>query len=244
MKWKSAIITELSGSVGNLVASTSRGGVGYFRKKVIPANPNTLLQQAVRAAIASASVFWNTILSEADQEAWWDLAEGSQTGQTLFVKVNQPRIYAQNAGRTTDESGAYTARTLSIIDTPPESFSTPLTSPTAVVIDDSANTLKFNVNQDDPWVTQTLAIGESNGLYVYASHQQQPSRFSQQHSFQMLAAVVRENGDLADPDEVTINLATYGFTTIVGRVMYLKFIAQDKFGSISVPIIMRVTITA
>jgi hypothetical protein len=146
VKWSSSLVDTLSGSMGGRTASTARGGIGYFRQRTIPRNPSSPLQSAVRAALSSASVFWNTILSEAEREAWWDLASGGQTGQSLFTKTNQARIYANNSGRTAGLTGTYLALTLDVVLTPPESSSTNLTTPTAIVIDDSANTLVFTAN--------------------------------------------------------------------------------------------------
>lgn len=245
MKWTSSLVDSLSGKLGGRVASVARGGIGYFRTLVIPRNPRSPLQLAVRAALSSVSVYWNTILSEADQEAWWDLATGSQTGQTLFGRTNQPRIYAVNSGRMADTDGNYGAEsgTPDVVTTPPLSASTELSAPTAVVIDDSANTLTFDASATDTYNSQTLGAGEFSILFVYATHQQSASRASPQHPYQLLQALVRTAGD---PDVTTplINLATHGFTTQVGKVMYLKFIAQAKDGSVSIPIVQRVTITA
>lgn len=243
MKWSSSLVDTLSGSMGGRTASTARGGIGYFRTKVVPRNPSTLLQSAVRAALSSAAVYWNTVLSEADQEAWWDLAEGGQTGQSLFTKANQGRIYATNSGRTAGITGTYAGFLMDVVLTPPESFSTTLTTPTAIVIDDSANTLVFVANAIDEWNAEAVGSDQHAMLAVYASHQQSASRFSRQHPYQALAFVVREEGDAA-AGTVTINLATYGFTTQVGKVMYLKFRAYTTDGRVSGEINVRQTIVA
>jgi hypothetical protein len=243
MKVTSAILTSMRGKLGGLVASVARGDIQYFRKLVIPSNPRTLLQNAVRAAMTSASVYWNTLLSEADQEAWWDIAEGSRTGQTIFIRCNQPRVYATNSGRTAGITGTYAAFTLGYVLTPPDSASTPFTAPATVTIDDSANTMAFTANADDPWNAETVSSDQFAVLFIYASHQQNPSRFSRQHSYQLVAAVVREEGSAAVA-AVNLNLATHGFTTQVGKVMYVKMVAMAQDGSISIPFERRVTITA
>jgi hypothetical protein len=244
MKWRSSLVDELSGSMGGRTASVARGGIGYFRSRVIPRNPNTLLQSAVRAALSSASVYWNTILSEADREAWWDLAEGGQTGQSLFTKANQARIYAVNSNRTVDSSGAYTELDVPIVTVPPESSATNLTTPSPIVIDDSANTLSVTVSQLDDWNAETVPTDAASMLAVYASHQQSASRNSRQHPFQALGFVVRPEADPTIATPIVFNLATHGFTTQAGKVMYLKFIAYTSDGRVSSAIITRVTITA
>lgn len=243
MRWTSSLVDTLRGSMGGRTASTSRGGVGYFRARVIPRNPRSLLQLASRAAVASAAVLWRTILTEDQQELWWDLATGSQTGQTLFSRANQPRIYAQNAGRTTGLAGGYEAIEIPAIITPPDSASTPLTTPTGVVIDASDNTLVLTANADDPYNAETLTTGQVACLLVYATHQQNASQFSRSRSYQMCAAICRQAGDpaIGSPE---IDLSAFGFTTTTGKVMYLKFVALDHEGRASVPVEMRVPITA
>lgn len=236
MKVRSPLVTEMSGKLGNMVASTARGGITYFRALVTPRNPATLLQLALRAALVSAARYWKETLTESQQEAWWDVAEGGQTGQTLFQRVNQPRIYAVNAGLATPP--------FVVVTEPPETTSTPLTPPTSIVIDDSANTLTFTPSVDDQWNAETVDAGKVSGLFVYASHQQSASRFSRQHAYRIIGTLSRAEGDPTFNTAQVINLAPLGFTTQAGKVMYVKFVAQDQNGGVSIVFEQRVTITA
>jgi hypothetical protein len=65
----SPLITALSGSVKDSTFSKWKGR-DYLRARVIPANPNTLLQQAQRARMAAAVNYWQSI--HADLAAWWN----------------------------------------------------------------------------------------------------------------------------------------------------------------------------
>jgi hypothetical protein len=238
MKCTSPLLENMSGKLGGSVASRARGGIAYFRALVIPTNPDTSMQKAAREAIASASARWRSILTEAQQEAWWDVATGAQTGQTLYTKINQPRIFAVNTTRVT----LATDTTLVPIDTPNALFtpSTQLTAPTGMVIDDSANTLVISgISTADPW--QVDADENDPGvLYIYGSHQQNSSRFSRQHPYQLLAAYTKGATNITT---VTVNLAPLGFTTQTDKVMYIKLRAQDKYGGLSTDLVQRVAIT-
>lgn len=86
-----------SGKLGGQVASTNKGGP-YLRTKVVPHNPQTVSQQAVRSLLTNVSKTWSTLTSA--QIAAWNAVVGSwQTkntlgntmtldGKNLFTKLN------------------------------------------------------------------------------------------------------------------------------------------------------------
>lgn len=240
MKYKSAIFTELSGKLGGLVASTARGGIGYLRKLVDPSNPNTFLQNASRNAVSSAAAYWRTIMNDAQRELWWDIAEGSGTGASIFTRLNQPRFYTNATGRQVVE-GTGTGP-LAVITAPPDGTSVPFNGAT-IVIDDSANAMSVSgLEVTDAW--QADADGGASQfavMYIYASHQQSSSRLSRQHPFELITAVL-----VGDPTATfaSIPLAALGFTTEAGKVMYVKYYVQDIAGRTSTPIVERITIVA
>lgn len=244
MKVISPIFSSMRGKLGGAVGSVARGGIAYFRALVIPTNPSTTLQTLVRAAMQSASAYWRTTLSETNQELWWDQASGGQTGQGLFTKVNQPRVYAQNTGLARSNDTADPIDAIDYVVTPPDGTGTTITLPSAIVIDDSANTLTFTAGPDDEWNTETPVASKPSLLYVYGSHQQSPSRFSRQHPYRLLAVVERVNGDPAVGALISpIPLAPLGMTTTAGDVMYVKFRASTSDGRISNEVTTRVIIT-
>ena len=63
-----AIVTEGRGKLGGHVASRNAGGA-YFRTRVTPVNPRTLLQQSYRSVFGSISRSWRA-LTEVQREAW------------------------------------------------------------------------------------------------------------------------------------------------------------------------------
>jgi hypothetical protein len=104
MKFKGDFLGAPSGSVGGLVFSHNRYGY-YCRKKVIPTNPNTSLQQAVRAIFGQLAAAWSNTLT-ASQRAAWELYAANvpvlnnlgdpQTlsGNAMYIRCNTPRLQA------------------------------------------------------------------------------------------------------------------------------------------------------
>lgn len=122
MKFKSEIVTQVSGSIGGTTYSHNRGGM-YRRARSIPTNPDTSLQQASRNAFGMLAAYWRDTLSTAQRDAWSNYAEQSPivdklgdplvlTGQQMFIRSNQPRARAGEAlvaaGPTTSGVGVLT----------------------------------------------------------------------------------------------------------------------------------------
>jgi hypothetical protein len=82
VKYKSAIMTEASGSVGGLTASHNKGGA-YFRARVTPVNPATPRQNYARAALSGAVSAWSNTLTAAEREAWSAYAEAVPVTNTI-----------------------------------------------------------------------------------------------------------------------------------------------------------------
>ena len=127
MIWK-GIITSASGSIGGITASRNRGGQ-YFRARVVPTDPNTNEQQAMRGLMASITVIWNDVLTAA-QRAAWDVYAANvpmtnrlgdtvyHTGLNHFYRSNAALL--QNGGTRVDAApttynlGEFTAVTVAI----------------------------------------------------------------------------------------------------------------------------------
>ena len=92
----------MSGSMGACVASHNRGGQ-YFRQRVIPTNPNTTRQNAVRGYFSAAVVAWTNTLTAPQRLAWKTWADNVPmtdvlgqtfylTGQQAYIRTNVPRF--------------------------------------------------------------------------------------------------------------------------------------------------------
>lgn len=99
---KGALMSQPSGSLGGVTASHGRSG-SYLRARVVPVNPNTIYQQAVRTIAGNLATAWVTTLTDV-QRAAWDLyadavAMTNRVGDTIyltglnhFLRSNTPRI--------------------------------------------------------------------------------------------------------------------------------------------------------
>lgn len=67
--FKSHIASEISGSVAGTTFSRNRGGA-YMRARVVPTNPNSPEQQAIRNAVNQLANQWTNVLSASVREAW------------------------------------------------------------------------------------------------------------------------------------------------------------------------------
>jgi len=89
---------QRSGSIGGTVWSHNRSGV-YIRNRSIPVNPNTDRQSAVRNAVRSLAILWETVLTQNQRDAWdvyaanvsWQNKLGvtiSLTGLNHYIRSN------------------------------------------------------------------------------------------------------------------------------------------------------------
>jgi hypothetical protein len=107
MKFKSAVYTNVSGSIGGLTYAHNRGGM-YARARSTPVNTMTARRTAVRANFAAASTYWRNTLTAAQRGDWTAYAEASPvtdqfgdekilTGQQMFIRTHTLRLQAGEA---------------------------------------------------------------------------------------------------------------------------------------------------
>lgn len=101
MKFKGTFGAEFSGSAGALTASHNRGGY-YLRQRVIPVNPNSDAQRALRTTFSAAVVAYSG-LSAVNRDGWKVWADNTPFTDSL----GDPRpVTGQNAF-----IGSYTLKT-------------------------------------------------------------------------------------------------------------------------------------
>lgn len=245
-KMISPIASSIRGKIGGCVFSRARGAEITGRALAIPSNPNTSLQRDTRNAAISLSRRWESILTEEEREAWWDLVTGSQTGKSLYTVLNQPRAYAGSVLGTfrSTNVGADPVVSIPIMDTPPavRQFTDPFNL--SYVVDDSANTVTVSLDGD---LAATLTAGASDvapaTLLIFGSHQQSPSRLSRQHPMALIHVVTFTEAQ-DPPETVVIDLAALGMTTQTGKVMYFRGQLSNPTGAYAKTGEERVTITA
>jgi len=117
MKFKSALITQASGSIGGITFATGIGGM-FMRARAIPVNPNTQAQNAVRSSLGALTSVWNTLTSP-QRNAWNAYAAQVPLPDTFgdprlvsgfnhFIRSNSPRVRVLGAaGLLVDAPSTY-----------------------------------------------------------------------------------------------------------------------------------------
>jgi hypothetical protein len=85
MKYLSPLLSDARASIGGATASKNRGG-NYFRARVAPIQPRTVLQQVIRAQLSSLSAGWRALT--ASQIAGWNA-----TASTITLKDSLGNSY-------------------------------------------------------------------------------------------------------------------------------------------------------
>jgi len=165
MKFKSAIITQASGSVGGLTFAHNQGGL-YTRARSIPTDPGSSYQVAVRNIVGQLVAQWANTLSAAQRAAWAVYAENVpltdvfgdpkyRSGINHYVRSNTPILQAG----------------LSQVDDGPTVFSLPDMTAPSVGFDATADEIDVTFDNTDDWANEDDAA-----MLVYCSRPQNASR--------------------------------------------------------------------
>lgn len=101
---KSALVTQISGSIGGMTGSHNRGGM-YLRSRAVPTDPATAAQVAVRNHMADLTSRWTNTLTPLQRTAWDTYAFNvplinplgdpiNVSGLAMYVRSNVPRLQA------------------------------------------------------------------------------------------------------------------------------------------------------
>ena len=218
MKYSGSIAGELSGSLGGITASRNRGGP-FLRMRVTPTNPNTALQSIIRTITQYLAVAWANSLTQDQRDAWdnWNLQTPGfpGTGIDAYVRCNLPRMYCDEVF----------ASTLGVFDDPPLTFDVGSFTPIAITtIDASASQITFTFENTDTW-----AILDGGGLFIYASPPVNGSRKNYFGKYNLLGVVP---GDTTTPPTSPKVIST-PFTAVVGQRVFVKVRATQADGRLS-----------
>lgn len=164
MKFKSALVTQASGSLGGMTFSRNRYGM-YTRAKGLPVNPNSEFQQAVRQIFSGLAAAWNGELDAGERAAWEDYAANmvwsdslgepiKLSGQSVYAQLNTPRLQAG----------------LARVDTAPEIFTQPTYTAPVITADESDGEFHVAFTNTDGWATEV-----GGAILLYAGRPLSPS---------------------------------------------------------------------
>ncbi len=86
---------DASGTIAKTLTYSHWRGIKYARQRVIPNNPNTAAQQAVRKVFANLSTIWLYLPAYATLSNQDSSAGKPLTDRNMFVKNNAANLYAQ-----------------------------------------------------------------------------------------------------------------------------------------------------
>lgn len=231
MKFKSAIITQASGSIGGATYAHNQGGL-YIRARSIPTNPNTTPQQAARNAFGSLAMAWRETLTSAQRSAWEAYAANTPvtnslgdsillSGQQMFIRNNGARVRAGEA---------------LVAASPVGGGGTALTTPTFDTFTDGDGFGDVAYTNTDDWAT---AVG--GFLIIQMSRQQNASINFFAGPFCYAATV---DGAVVAPTSPVTVTSPFGETFSTGKRVYLRCIACSADGRISDAKIISGLVTA
>ncbi len=161
-----AMVADARGSIGGTVFSRNRYGA-YVRNKTKPINPNTALQQEVKASLAFLTDRWSQTVTAAQRTAW-DLYAASvvmtnKLGESInlsgFNHYIRSNLALKRAGRT-------------LVDAGPVIFEIPDADPTfAVTGSEATQELTFTYDATLAWDTETGGY-----IFFYQGTPQNPQR--------------------------------------------------------------------
>ena len=128
MIFKSALVTQVSGSIGGMTGSHNKAGM-YFRARTIPVNPATSQQVAVRNFLSQVVTAWRASLTQTQRDAWEVYADNVTktnsvgdavkiSGVNWFIGGNVARLQGGllrvDDGPTLFDRGTFTAPTVTV----------------------------------------------------------------------------------------------------------------------------------
>lgn len=216
--FKSALITQASGSIFGMTFSRNKGG-NYIRQRQIPVNPNSPQQQAVRGVLGDLANHWVNTLTAAQRTAWTDYAANVPIVNRLgdpqlipplsqYVRSNTPRVQAGQAR----------------IDAGPTDFTLGGYTNPSFGVDATADEVDVTFDDGDAWANEDDAIA-----LVYCSRPQNASinYFKGPYRF---AGVIA--GDSTTPPTSPAAIAL-PFAAVAGQLVFVKWSVSRADGRLS-----------
>lgn len=219
MLFKSALVTQASGSVGGITASRNAGGM-YFRARALPTNPNTPFQQEVRNAMTQLTGRWGDVLTGAQRDAW--KVYGEQTGllNPLGDQVNVSGISMYTRSNISRIQAG-----LDIADAAPTVFNIgDFTAPVLSAPSEGSQDFSLSFTTGDAWVDE-----DGSAMLVYVSRPQNPTINFFKGPYR-LAATIPGDGTTAPTSPVAVDVP---FAITAGQRLFVKVRVTRADGRLS-----------
>jgi len=225
MKFWSAQLTAVSGSIGGATYSHNKGGM-YIRARGIPTNPNTPQQQAVRGILADLANRWTQTLTLTQRNGWKAYADNVKVpdafGQLRYVtplnhyiRSNVPPIQKNGPGARKD--------------TAPSEFNVGSFSNPSVKALSSTQMLEVAFLNTDEW-----AIEAGASMLIYTSKLIGAGIEYFKGPYRLLGQII---GNAAPPPTSPWTMAP-GFTLVAGQKVYFRVVVSRLDGRLSYPFLV------
>lgn len=223
-------IVQMSGSIAGDTFSRNRYG-NYVRARTKPVNPNTALQQAVRAAIAFLTTRWSQTLTAVQRTAWNLYADSVNMQNRLGETVHLSGFNHYVRSNTTRKTGPTV-----VIDDGPTVFELPEQDPTfAVTASEATQALTISFDNTLPW-----AVEDDSFLLLFQGQPQNAQRNFFGGPWRFITWVPG-----ADPGgAITPSVNVGGFAIAEGQRQWVYGRISRADGRLSVPFRGDVTVAA
>lgn len=230
MLFKSQLVTQASGSAGGLTASRNRYGQ-YLRARVLPVNPNSVAQQAVRNSMTSLVQRWTESLTDAQRSKWSDYAAavpvtnrvGDQvylTAQNMYVRSNVQR---------------YRYLPASLVDDAPVVFDLGTFTPVVIQVDSATGDVAVTFTATDAWNNE-----DGGFLFVFVGRPINGTRNFFGGPYRQVGAV---DGDSVAPPASPMTIGSYPFgLPTAGQRIFARVTAGRADGRYSSAQVVAATI--
>ena len=220
MKFKSALVSQVSGSVGGATFAHNQGGL-YMRSRTVPTNPRSTQQVQVRTALGGLSNQWVNTLSAAQRTAW-------QVYSTN-VKYIGPLGDSRSIGALANYNRSNVPRVqvgLPIVSNAPTNYTTGGFVQPTVTATASTSRLTVSFTGSDSWVS---AAG--SGMLVFVSRPQNQSINFFKGPYRLAGAITGTATGVASPATLALP-----FATSAGQKLFYRVQVSQADGRYSLPV--------
>jgi hypothetical protein len=221
VKFKSALITQASGSVGGVTFASNQGGL-YVRARSKPTNPQSSFQTTIRNALSTLSTAWVQTLTAAQRGSWAAYALNVPLVNTLgdtrsvgalamYNRCNVPRL----------QSG------LARADSAPTIFTVGEASIIAMTNTAASQAVTVGFAGVNAWST-----GTPSGLLCYLSRPQNLSVNFFKGPYRYAGRITGTATGVASP-----GIITAPFAITAGQRVFFKVVACYADGRLSTPVV-------
>jgi len=208
-------IVQMSGSIAGNTHARNRFG-NYMRARTKPVNPNTALQQAIRAAMATLTARWAQTLTAAQRTAWNLYASSVSMKNRLGEAVNLTGF-----NHYLRSNIALTQSGLTIVDAGPTIFELPEKDPTfAIAASEAAQEISCTFDDTMDWLDE-----DGGHMLVYQGQPQNAQRNFFAGPWRLIGSIAGDS--VTPPTTPDAIAAAFVFTELQRQWAYARIVRAD-----------------